>query len=121
MRTHRASQARRSAQTRRGTEMQTHRKIYTGRHKHAEIHRHTGTQKVTLAQSTPAISEHLPKYLDNPRYTVGAIKHNSISGLVVEYIVAIDVTRVRFPADALSIASRVFRALRNLMQVFLVM
>ena len=26
--------------------------------------------------------------------------HNSISGLVVEYIVAIDVTRVRFPADA---------------------
>ena len=26
---------------------------------------------------------------------------NSISGLVVEYIVAIDVTRVRFPADAL--------------------
>ena len=29
-------------------------------------------------------------------------KHMSISGLVVEYIVAIDVTRVRFPADALS-------------------
>ena len=27
----------------------------------------------------------------------------SISGLVVEYIVAIDVTRVRFPADALRI------------------
>ena len=26
--------------------------------------------------------------------------HNSISGLVVEYIVAIDVTWVRFPADA---------------------
>lgn len=26
----------------------------------------------------------------------------SISGLVVEYIVAIDVTRVRFPADAFS-------------------
>ena len=26
----------------------------------------------------------------------------SISGLVAEYIVAIDVTRVRFPADALS-------------------
>ena len=25
---------------------------------------------------------------------------NSISGLVAEYIVAIDVTRVRFPADA---------------------
>ena len=28
-------------------------------------------------------------------------KSNSISGLVAEYIVAIDVTRVRFPADAL--------------------
>ena len=28
-------------------------------------------------------------------------KLQSISGLVVEYIVAIDVTRVRFPADAL--------------------
>ena len=28
------------------------------------------------------------------------IKSVSISGLVVEYIVAIDVTRVRFPADA---------------------
>ena len=26
---------------------------------------------------------------------------NGISGLVVEYIVAIDVTRVRFPADAI--------------------
>ena len=29
------------------------------------------------------------------------IEINSISGLVAEYIVAIDVTRVRFPADAL--------------------
>lgn len=29
---------------------------------------------------------------------------NSISGLVVEYIVAIDVTRVRFPADAYHVA-----------------
>jgi hypothetical protein len=29
-----------------------------------------------------------------------AAVRNSISGLVVEYIVAIDVTRVRFPADA---------------------
>jgi hypothetical protein len=27
-------------------------------------------------------------------------KFSSISGLVVEYIVAIDVTRARFPADA---------------------
>ena len=29
---------------------------------------------------------------------------SSISGLVVEYIVAIDVTRVRFPADAFFVA-----------------
>ena len=29
-----------------------------------------------------------------------------ISGLVVEYIVAIDVTRVRFPADAFSCVTR---------------
>ena len=33
------------------------------------------------------------------RFLVGT----GISGLVVEYIVAIDVTRVRFPADAFSI------------------
>ena len=31
-------------------------------------------------------------------------KAASISGLVVEYVVAIDVTRVRFPADAFFIA-----------------
>ena len=31
-----------------------------------------------------------------------AVKTASISGLVVEYIVAIDVTRVRFPDDALT-------------------
>ena len=30
-----------------------------------------------------------------------AVVHVSISGLVVEYVVAIDVTRVRFPADAI--------------------
>jgi hypothetical protein len=33
----------------------------------------------------------------------------SISGLVVEYIVAIDVTRVRFPADACDVAVCVLR------------
>ena len=37
----------------------------------------------------------------------------SISGLVVEYIVAIDVTRVRFPADA-SLASPCRRELADL-------
>ena len=34
---------------------------------------------------------------------------NSISGLVAEYIVAIDVTRVRFPADALLVVSCLYR------------
>ena len=34
-----------------------------------------------------------------PDRPVGKVLH-SISGLVAEYIVAIDVTRVRFPADA---------------------
>ena len=34
------------------------------------------------------------------------IKIKGISGLVVEYVVAIDVTRVRFPADALFIYLR---------------
>ena len=32
-----------------------------------------------------------------------------ISGLVVEYIVAIDVTRVRFPADALFLPIKLLR------------
>ena len=35
--------------------------------------------------------------------------NTSISGLVVEYIVAIDVTRVRFPADAYFIRAYVLR------------
>ena len=32
--------------------------------------------------------------------SLAAVNIQGISGLVVEYIVAIDVTRVRFPADA---------------------
>ena len=32
---------------------------------------------------------------------LAGVEDSSISGLVVEYIVAIDVTRVRLPADAL--------------------
>ena len=35
-----------------------------------------------------------------PAYVAPGVEDNGISGLVVEYIVAIDVTRVRFPADA---------------------
>lgn len=41
-------------------------------------------------------------------------KSISISGLVVEYIVAIDVTRVRFPADALLVLHRCVRCRRCL-------
>ena len=37
----------------------------------------------------------------------------SISGLVVEYIVAIDVTRVRFPADAFHLLSFGFQKATN--------
>ena len=37
----------------------------------------------------------------NVKFALLASINRSISGLVVEYIVAIDVTRVRFPADAL--------------------
>ena len=37
-----------------------------------------------------------------PSESLGFQQHISISGLVVEYIVAIDVTRARFPADAFS-------------------
>ena len=43
-------------------------------------------------------------------------KSISISGLVVEYIVAIDVTRVRFPADALLVLHRAVRCWRRLWQ-----
>ena len=38
---------------------------------------------------------------------------SSISGLVAEYIVAIDVTRVRFPADAFLIIDAMRRGLKN--------
>ena len=44
------------------------------------------------------------RFADTPQpsfnYLSTQLLSNSISGLVVEYIVAIDVTRVRFPADA---------------------
>ena len=35
-----------------------------------------------------------------PMHVFAVVEDSGISGLVVEYIVAIDVTRVRFPADA---------------------
>ena len=41
------------------------------------------------------------KRTDAAGNALGANFNMSISGLVVEYIVAIDVTRVRFPADAM--------------------
>ena len=42
----------------------------------------------------------VPTSLSVAIYATSCISTYSISGLVVEYIVAIDVTRVRFPADA---------------------
>ena len=49
----------------------------------------------------PTLERHLhsrPLFLRGS--VIAIVFVNSISGLVVEYIVAIDVTRVRFPADA---------------------
>ena len=43
----------------------------------------------------------LAKTWCSPKTPASTTVRSSISGLVVEYIVAIDVTRVRFPADAL--------------------
>ena len=45
--------------------------------------------------------------LENAAFGRDAGGGRSISGLVVEYIVAIDVTRVRFPADAFMARPRV--------------
>ena len=41
------------------------------------------------------------------------LRSRSISGLVVEYVVAIDVTRVRFPADAYYFFLMRLRELQN--------
>ena len=41
-----------------------------------------------------------PDHASRPVHVLELCHARSISGLVVEYIVAIDVTRVRFPADA---------------------
>ena len=49
----------------------------------------------------------------NAIITFGATIASSISGLVVEYIVAIDVTRVRFPADAFGFALKCKARLAN--------
>ena len=49
------------------------------------------------------MGEALPRLLAVLAFSIG------ISGLVVEYIVAIDVTRVRFPADAALIQIGVVR------------
>ena len=44
-----------------------------------------------------------PRVGSNPTGVVFWKDFNSISGPVVEYIIAVDVTQVRFPADAHSI------------------
>jgi hypothetical protein len=52
--------------------------------------------------SNKTLEIHVSQILEEPSCMdwPARILSNSISGLVVEYIVAIDVTRVRFPADA---------------------
>ena len=52
----------------------------------------------SLPQATPVMS---PRLRQSRGRAMPCANLQSISGLVVEYIVAIDVTRVRFPADAL--------------------
>ena len=60
-----------------------------------------GTRMILISNKTLEI--HVSQILEEPSCMdwPTRILSNSISGLVVEYIVAIDVTRVRFPADAL--------------------
>jgi hypothetical protein len=60
-----------------------------------------GTRVILIANKTLEI--HVSQILEKPSCMdwPTRILSNSISGLVVEYIAAIDVTRVRFPADAL--------------------
>ena len=58
--------------------------------------RQCALQKAMQSFYTEATTAILPVIVCAPQTT-----DTSISGLVVEYIVAIDVTRVRFPADAL--------------------
>jgi hypothetical protein len=60
-----------------------------------------GTRVILISNETLEI--HVSQILEEPSCMdwPTRILSNSISGLVVEYIVAIDVTRVRFPADAL--------------------
>ena len=52
-------------------------------------------------KGTATRKRNLKYYKRNLAPHVHKLISNSISGLVVEYIVAIDVTRVRFPADAM--------------------
>ena len=53
-----------------------------------------------LAARRARNENHEPERATSLQGTIKCDLSNSISGLVVEYIVAIDVTRVRFPADA---------------------
>ena len=55
------------------------------------------TANLLIWRQTPRKS----KRKDAAGRALGSDFNMSISGLVVEYIVAIDVTRVRFPADAM--------------------
>ena len=67
--------------------------------------RHRSTEPEIVGSSPTrvnffACSWHLLSSFVCVSYGQGSLYTAGISGLVVEYIVAIDVTRVRFPADA---------------------
>ena len=55
-------------------------------------------RRANIVVSTPTLILQPPPNLESRVKAQDSCR--SISGLVVEYIVAIDVTRVRFPADA---------------------
>ena len=64
-------------------------------HSHARLRANTNVGNMLIRSAKQSAS--------NPRgnnFSHGIILSYRISGLVVEYIVAIDVTRARFPADA---------------------
>jgi hypothetical protein len=75
----------------------------------------SAVERLTADQQVPGSNPGAPYYTDGASLCVyiHMVLHKSvifyyvrISGLVVEYIVAIDVTRVRFPADAFWIGKR---------------
>ena len=73
----------------------------------ADAHGHIAVRNVSAKYITyhaPCITLHRAKLPNASRQITGLLAfHISIGGLILEYIVAIDVTRVRFPADAIRV------------------